>query len=83
MSFVGSPNLSVLGFLIPSVSMDIPLRSSSSAAFTVTKNSKIVARFTFDGGDSGIRTPDLRIMMKIAPIFCNKINGLQEPNLTV
>jgi len=23
------------------------------------------------GGDSGIRTPDLRIMMKIAPIFIN------------
>jgi len=36
-----------------------------------------------DGGDSGIRTPDLRIMMKIAPIFVNKINGLQEPNTTV
>jgi len=28
------------------------------------------------GGDSGIRTPDLRIMMKIAPIFPNEINGL-------
>ena len=28
------------------------------------------------GGDSGIRTPDLWIMMKIAPIFVNKINGL-------
>jgi len=25
----------------------------------------------FSGGDSGIRTPDLRIMMKIAPIFIN------------
>ena len=36
-----------------------------------------------DGGDSGIRTPDLRIMMKIAPIFVNKINGLQEPNTAV
>jgi hypothetical protein len=34
----------------------------------------------FDGGDSGIRTPDLRIMMKIAPIFVNKINGLQRLN---
>jgi len=29
-----------------------------------------------DGGDSGIRTPDLRIMMKIASILLNKINGL-------
>ena len=37
----------------------------------------------FDGGDSGIRTPDLRIMMKIAPIFINKINGLQSHNLAV
>jgi len=36
-----------------------------------------------DGGDSGIRTPDLRIMMKIAPIFFNKINGLQAPNPAV
>jgi len=36
-----------------------------------------------DGGDSGIRTPDLRIMMKIAPVLFNKINGLQEPNPTV
>jgi hypothetical protein len=35
------------------------------------------------GGDSGIRTPDLRIMMKIAPIFLSEINGLQEPNPTV
>jgi hypothetical protein len=25
----------------------------------------------FDGGDSGIRTPDLRIMMKIASVFVN------------
>jgi hypothetical protein len=33
----------------------------------------------FDGGDSGIRTPDLRIMMKIAPIFLSEINDLQEP----
>jgi hypothetical protein len=32
-----------------------------------------------DGGDSGIRTPDLRIMMKIAPIFLSEINDLQEP----
>ena len=31
----------------------------------------------------GIRTPDLRIIMKIAPIFFNKINGLQEQNPTV
>jgi len=30
----------------------------------------------FFGGDSGIRTPDLRIMMKIAPIFISKINGV-------
>jgi hypothetical protein len=37
----------------------------------------------FCGGDSGIRTPDLRIMMKIAPIFINKINDLQGPNPTV
>jgi hypothetical protein len=37
----------------------------------------------FSGGDSGIRTPDLRIMMKIAPIFINKINGLQSHNLAV
>jgi len=37
----------------------------------------------FSGGDSGIRTPDLRIMMKIAPIFIKKINGLQRPNPTV
>jgi len=37
----------------------------------------------FNGGDSGIRTPDLRIMMKIAPIFRNKINGLQALNPTV
>jgi hypothetical protein len=35
------------------------------------------------GGDSGIRTPDLRIMMKIAPIFIIKINGLDQPNPTV
>jgi hypothetical protein len=28
------------------------------------------------GGDSGIRTPDLRIMMKIALKIYNKINGL-------
>jgi hypothetical protein len=27
--------------------------------------------------------PDLRILMKIAPIFLNKINGLQEPNPAV
>jgi hypothetical protein len=37
----------------------------------------------FDGGDSGIRTPDLRIMMKIAPISRNKINGLQSQKPTV
>jgi hypothetical protein len=37
----------------------------------------------FSGGDSGIRTPDLRIMMKIAPIFIIKINGLHQPNPTV
>ena len=37
----------------------------------------------FFGGDSGIRTPDLRIMMKIAPIFIIKINGLDQPNPTV
>jgi len=37
----------------------------------------------FSGGDSGIRTPDLRIMMKIASIFINEINGLQAPNPTV
>ena len=37
----------------------------------------------FDGGDSGIRTPDLRIMMKIAPIFVIKINGLHQSNPTV
>ena len=37
----------------------------------------------FSGGDSGIRTPDLRIMMKIASIFRNKINRLQGPNPTV
>jgi len=36
-----------------------------------------------DGGDSGIRTPDLRIMMKIAPTFINKINGLRGSNPTV
>jgi hypothetical protein len=35
------------------------------------------------GGDSGIRTPDLRIMMKIASIFLNKINELQAPNPAV
>jgi hypothetical protein len=35
------------------------------------------------GGDSGIRTPDLRIMMKVAPIFSMKINGLRELNPTV
>jgi hypothetical protein len=35
------------------------------------------------GGDSGIRTPDLRIMMKIAPKSDNKINELQELNPTV
>jgi len=29
------------------------------------------------------QTPDLRIMMKIAPIFINKINGLRGPNPTV
>ncbi len=37
----------------------------------------------FFGRDSGIRTPDLRIMMKIVPIFVNKINGLDQPNPTV
>jgi hypothetical protein len=37
----------------------------------------------FSGGDSGIRTPDLRIMMKIAPKINNKINGLHQPNPTV
>jgi hypothetical protein len=37
----------------------------------------------FDGGDSGIRTPDLRIMMKIASISRNKINGLQSQKPTV
>jgi hypothetical protein len=38
----------------------------------------------FCGGDSeGIRTPDLRIMMKIASIFLNKINELQAPNPAV
>ena len=37
----------------------------------------------FIGGDLGIRTPDLRIMMKIARIFINKINELQRPNPTV
>jgi hypothetical protein len=36
-----------------------------------------------DGGDSGIRTPDLRIMMEIAPIFINEINRLQSQKLTV
>jgi len=36
-----------------------------------------------DGGDSGIRTPDLRIMMKIDSIFLNKINELQAPNPAV
>jgi hypothetical protein len=36
-----------------------------------------------DGGDSGIRTPDLRIMMKIAPNFSNEINGLQAHNPNV
>jgi hypothetical protein len=35
------------------------------------------------GGDSGIRTPDLRIMMKIAPIINNEINGLQAQNPAV
>jgi len=39
--------------------------------------------FEFSGGDSGIRTPDLRIMMKIAPISRNKINELQSHNPTV
>ena len=39
--------------------------------------------FEFGGGDSGIRTPDLRIMMKIAPISRNKINGLQSQKPTV
>ena len=37
----------------------------------------------FFGGDSGIRTPDMRIMMKIAPIFVNKIIGLYQSNPTV
>jgi len=36
-----------------------------------------------DGGVSGTRTPDLRIMMKIAPIFHSEINGLQASNPTV
>jgi hypothetical protein len=36
-----------------------------------------------DGGDSGIRTPDLRIMMKIAPKINNKINGLHAQNPAV
>ncbi len=30
----------------------------------------------FGGGDSGIQTPDLRIMMKHRPIFISKVNGL-------
>jgi hypothetical protein len=37
----------------------------------------------FNGGDSGIRTPDLRIMMKIASVIINKINGLRGSNPTV
>ncbi len=35
------------------------------------------------GGDSGIRTPDLRIMMKIASTFLNQINELVTPKHAV
>ncbi len=54
-----------------------------AAALKVLSRLKASLDKGLSGGDSGIRTPDLRIMMKIAPIFFNKINALQALNPAV
>ncbi len=55
------------------------IETDSNAQYTLCEKTF----FEFGGGDSGIRTPDLRIMMKIDSIFLNKINELQAPNPAV